>query len=1179
MRKISSLASKDVAVDRLLTKTGYENVAVVAQYVEPIAQLSTIVDEGVDFNTLAQVLSNLDSIDSAKLSELATANLLEITEDLAKGSYLGSRKIDINLSLKMAQDGTPAYYQGAYVITEDGINIAIPFYAEGTTIVSETSSPSIILQNIRKGIKKYNTEESNVFLHVTNTEYDLLNEVDVTKPTIIRIRDTDGHSSTISRIELIRFPNENVESYVWADTTSALEVLANRVQELITIGQSINSIIVLASKIDELLILQNNIGQLVGDPDSLYINIDKLVEIYTEINKLKTVYEDIKENGTNYTNTVAIDLQDANSKIKRLANDLALESTGVVGTIVDNLPKITTVYDNITNGKLITIFNEINNGNTAKIVNNIDNENFTKLVTKIDDNSIEKVVANIDNNNINKVVGSVDDNSLTTVADNVVALEEIQTNLTEILASTNNADIAKAKALEATNQANIATNKADSIHTLQAQSLTLTAGSNASVSYDSSNNKLIIGVPQGPKGERGAAFNVDATGLFSDRSSYDGQSKGYSFLATDTGELYIKQSDSSGDWNEGIPFGKGDKGDTGNGIVNISFTSTTDPSGLHSKLNAIDTYTILFDDGSTTTFDVANGFGKTIVLCTSDYTAKKSDECLCDTTSIQQIDSIHSIVAEDDADYSIKINNSTLTYHSDTYVNQTDTVDNIVVENDTTYKLSIDIEDNTYTATYQSDAAVSQIDIVDDITVEDDTEYKIKINNTEISYQSDAAVAQVETITEINVQNNVDYTVTIEDTDITYHSDEAVAQVETITNITVANTQTYALTVNGTEVSYTSDEDATLQEVIDGLIDAVNNDNDVSTIVTAESISEGFKLTADTAGTSFTTEITSGSMDLDTTTENDKATETEILNGLKDAINGTSDLPVVASSISNGVKVKANTAGVGYSMNAKTSNMTVTMVEDNDNATLNEILNGLKSAVDNSSEPIDTSKSGDTLRLIAHNAGTPFTTEAISSNLQVHTDTENDNATLEEIVEGITNAINDNVTGVTATAKSTYLIIVADDHDTTFTTAIIEGGMTISSLSADEATLNEIINGLNNIINNSSEPIEATIETDNTIIVKASTVGQGYSIAVIAGNMSLTSVTANQEGIKVLTLPANPEFGDTVIIEDIASSFENRNLTVARNGNLIKGKDDDLEIDVNDIKVEMVFINNDWRYE
>ena len=77
--------------------------------------------------------------------------------------------------------------------------------------------------------------------------------------------------------------------------------------------------------------------------------------------------------------------------------------------------------------------------------------------------------------------------------------------------------------------------------------------------------------PQGPQGERGEAFTFDMTGLLAERSNYDDEPRGFAFLASDNGSVYIKLSDLSGAWSDPIPFkgekgekgDKGDKGDTG----------------------------------------------------------------------------------------------------------------------------------------------------------------------------------------------------------------------------------------------------------------------------------------------------------------------------------------------------------------------------------------------------------------------------------------------------------------------------------------------------------------------------------------------------------------------------------------------------------------------------------------
>lgn len=66
----------------------------------------------------------------------------------------------------------------------------------------------------------------------------------------------------------------------------------------------------------------------------------------------------------------------------------------------------------------------------------------------------------------------------------------------------------------------------------------------------------------GIQGIPGESFIVDATGLLVDKVIYDAELKGYSYLATDTGDIYIKNSDISGDWSLPIPF-RGETGLTG----------------------------------------------------------------------------------------------------------------------------------------------------------------------------------------------------------------------------------------------------------------------------------------------------------------------------------------------------------------------------------------------------------------------------------------------------------------------------------------------------------------------------------------------------------------------------------------------------------------------------------------
>ncbi|MEP4029734.1 hypothetical protein [Roseibium polysiphoniae] len=69
--------------------------------------------------------------------------------------------------------------------------------------------------------------------------------------------------------------------------------------------------------------------------------------------------------------------------------------------------------------------------------------------------------------------------------------------------------------------------------------------------------------PQGPDGPMGPAFDPDAYGLTVDRSNYDSQPVGFSFMNTETGTVFWKLSNGIADWSDGTAFGRGDTGSQG----------------------------------------------------------------------------------------------------------------------------------------------------------------------------------------------------------------------------------------------------------------------------------------------------------------------------------------------------------------------------------------------------------------------------------------------------------------------------------------------------------------------------------------------------------------------------------------------------------------------------------------
>ena len=66
--------------------------------------------------------------------------------------------------------------------------------------------------------------------------------------------------------------------------------------------------------------------------------------------------------------------------------------------------------------------------------------------------------------------------------------------------------------------------------------------------------------PPGPQGSQGASFDVDASGTLAARDAHDGAAAGFAYLDTESGNLYVKNSATSGDWSDPIPFGKGEPG-------------------------------------------------------------------------------------------------------------------------------------------------------------------------------------------------------------------------------------------------------------------------------------------------------------------------------------------------------------------------------------------------------------------------------------------------------------------------------------------------------------------------------------------------------------------------------------------------------------------------------------------
>ena len=236
---------------------------------------------------------------------------------------------------------------------------------------------------------------------------------------------------------------------------------------------------------------------------------------------------------------------------------------------------------------------------------------------------------------------------------NLTAIQNASANASSALASKNaSADYATLTAQDAeqtaldviasANSANIASTKADAILNMTASATTVVSSVPASASYNPATGVMSFNIPQGAqgaKGDRGEAFVVGATGTLAERVAYDGASKDFSYVATDSGLIYFKKSDTSGDWDTGSPFGKGDTGTSITGVALIA--------GDHSA-GTLDAYRITFSDASTFDYQVYNG-------ADGDLLSANNLSDLADLATARSNLSVYS-KAENDASLALKTN-------------------------------------------------------------------------------------------------------------------------------------------------------------------------------------------------------------------------------------------------------------------------------------------------------------------------------------------------------------------------------------------------------------------------------------------------------------------------------------------------------------------------------------------
>ena len=582
---------------------------------------------------------------------------LDIIDGQGQTDTVGSIIVNDNTLYVVTIDGTDyEYTSGTDATVVEIVNNLVSIINTGTTGITATAyTNNFTIQPDDISVTISTEVSSNMEVVTTSgaTETSFLAKLNDTLVKtfsypvvgeIVRAYDVIGKNSNLERLQLHAVSGDYVDQnpiYYWAKTTSAFETLAMRAGDIIKLGNEIDNIILLASSINQVLAIQERVPELVdtyvdGVPQgdvTIYNKLTELQAIYDELTSLVEIYNDIKTGGTNYINTTGLDLQQTDSFIRETAQDLQLGADSNIKHIGDNIDDVVTVATDVkptgtnytntvgtdlqTTGYTTTVGTNLQKDTTSEI--KIVSDNMTDVVNVSDNlTTIQAVEAN--ETNINLVQANEAD--ITTVATNIVDVQNAEENAQLAKNYANelrNIEVeagfysSKHFSLVAEDYATIATNKSNEIKGISVDNtITGSAGSNANVSYNSTDNAFTFVIPKGDKGDRGESFKVNAVGLISDRTIYDDRTKGFSFLALDESAIYFKLSDTNADWSTGAPFGKGDKGDTGedgNGIVSIYPTSTTNPSNAFSVGGYTDTYTIDYTDGTSTTFDIYNGKG------------------------------------------------------------------------------------------------------------------------------------------------------------------------------------------------------------------------------------------------------------------------------------------------------------------------------------------------------------------------------------------------------------------------------------------------------------------------------------------------------------------------------------------------------------------------------------------
>ena len=310
-----------MAVDYYSLKIASEKVELIQETLgkidEAVALVSAFTTTDENKELIAKLIENIDDVKQI----VGSVDLMETTtDDINKGTYLGSRKLDIDLSLNKTGIAETLSYEAAMALWTNTTNTvyynkATCTFVDGTVIVVnfvnddgqpiQVSTHGAIIDQLMSHTAFTAKLEDSV----------IMEDIGGKTGSIIRIADVIGKSSNIERIQLNVSAGASVSTtpvYYWALSTSALQTLANRVGDIIKLGNSIDDIIVVSNSVDEMLELQTALPIL----QMIYNNLAELLQVNDNValaESYRTQAGTYASNASNSANSAAQKASEASS--------------------------------------------------------------------------------------------------------------------------------------------------------------------------------------------------------------------------------------------------------------------------------------------------------------------------------------------------------------------------------------------------------------------------------------------------------------------------------------------------------------------------------------------------------------------------------------------------------------------------------------------------------------------------------------------------------------------------------------------------------------------------------------------------------------------------------------------------------------------------------------------------